>query len=110
MYQSFPGDLLVDLLVLFVIAALYRVNYDAENWKLLTRSFGTLPEVAKVQLLTDSFAMVDAGLLDKIIMWRILEKLEAETGEMLWTLAIPLLTTIHDRLWKSSAFEVMRAI
>ncbi|XP_020279777.1 thyrotropin-releasing hormone-degrading ectoenzyme-like isoform X2 [Pseudomyrmex gracilis] len=85
--------------------ALYRVNYDAENWKLLTRSFETLPEVAKVQLLTDSSAMVDAGLLDKIIMWRILEKLEAETGEMLWTLAIPLLTTIHDRLWKSSAFE-----
>ncbi|KAM0725616.1 Aminopeptidase N [Formica fusca] len=85
--------------------ALYRVNYDIENWKLLTKYFRALPKVAKVQVLTDSSAMVNAGLLDKRIMWSILEKLETESGEMLWTPAIPLLTTIQSRLWDSSVFE-----
>ncbi|GAB1859250.1 Aminopeptidase [Camponotus japonicus] len=85
--------------------ALYRVNYDIENWKLLTKSFRALPKVAKVQVLTDSSAMVNAGLLNKRIMWSILEKLETESGEMLWTPAMPLLTTIQSRLWDSSIFE-----
>ncbi|XP_072760403.1 aminopeptidase N-like isoform X2 [Anoplolepis gracilipes] len=85
--------------------ALYRVNYDIENWKLLTKSFRALPKVAKVQVLTDSSAMINAGLLDKRIMWSILEKLKTESGEMLWTPAIPLLTIIQNRLWDSSVFE-----
>ncbi|XP_050463776.1 thyrotropin-releasing hormone-degrading ectoenzyme-like isoform X2 [Cataglyphis hispanica] len=85
--------------------ALYHVNYDIENWKLLTKSFRALPKVAKVQVLTDSSAMVNGGLLDKRIMWSILEKLETESGEMLWTPAIPLLTIIQSRLWDSSVFE-----
>ncbi|EFN62134.1 Aminopeptidase N [Camponotus floridanus] len=90
--------------------ALYRVNYDIKNWKLLTKSFRALPKVAKVQVLTDSSAMVNAGLLNKRIMWSILEKLETESEEMLWTPAMPLLTTIQSRLWDSSIFEVISEI
>jgi hypothetical protein len=85
---------------------LYRVNYDAENWKLLARSFRALPEVAKVQLLSDSFAMADAELLDARVMWSILRKLEAESGETLWKIAMILLTRIQNRLGDSSVFEV----
>ncbi|EZA61764.1 Aminopeptidase Q [Ooceraea biroi] len=85
--------------------ALYRVNYDVENWKLLAKSFRALPEVVKVQVLSDSFAMADAKLLDKRVMWNILEKLEAESGETLWTIAMIFLTTIQNRLWDSNALE-----
>lgn len=92
-----------------LLTALYHVNYDIENWKLLTRSFHTLPEVVKAQVLTDSSAIANAGLLDKKIMWNILEKLEVESGEMLWTFAMPLLSTIQDRLWNSSTFNVILA-
>lgn len=86
--------------------ALYRVNYDVENWKLLLKSFRTLPEVAKVQLLSDSFAIANAGLLDMRIMWSILQKLEVESGEMLWTHAILTLDTVKDYFWDSNVFKV----
>ncbi|KYM99046.1 Thyrotropin-releasing hormone-degrading ectoenzyme [Cyphomyrmex costatus] len=85
--------------------ALYRVNYDVENWKLLTKSFQILPEITKVQVLTDLSAMTNAGLLDKKIMWNIFEKMEAESGTILWTSALRLLTTIQNRLWDSNLFK-----
>ncbi|XP_012061187.1 PREDICTED: thyrotropin-releasing hormone-degrading ectoenzyme-like [Atta cephalotes] len=85
--------------------ALYRVNYDINNWKLLTKSFQALPEITKVQVLTDSSAMTNAGLLDKRIMWNILEKMEKESGIILWTPALRLLTTIQNRLWDSNLFK-----
>ncbi|XP_019697448.1 thyrotropin-releasing hormone-degrading ectoenzyme-like [Harpegnathos saltator] len=96
-----------DQWILFNInqTALYRVNYDVENWKLLLRSFRALPEVAKVQLLADSFALANAGLLDMRITWSILEKLRTETGEMLWMHAILTLTTVKDYFWDSNVFE-----
>jgi len=89
-----------------LFTALYHVNYDMENWQLLTKSFRALPEITKTQVLTDSSAMVNAGLLDKRIMWNILEKMETESGKILWTPALHLLTTIQDRLWDSSLFKV----
>lgn len=84
----------------------YRVNYDADNWKLLLKSFRALPEVAKVQLLADSFAIANAGLLDMRITWSIVEKLEAESGETLWTHAMLTLATVYDYFWDSSVFKV----
>lgn len=73
---------------------------------MLTKSFRALPEVTKTQILTDSFAIVNAGLLDKRIMWNIFEKLATESGQILWTPALHLLTTIRDRLWDSNLFKV----
>lgn len=92
---------------LSLLIALYRVNYDIENWKLLTKSFRALPEVTKAQVLTDSFAMANAEQLDKRIMWNILEKVETESGEILWKLALHLLTTFQDQFWDSSLFKVI---
>lgn len=88
-------------------SALYRVNYDVENWKLLIKSFQALPEITKAQVLTDSFAIANAGLLDKRIMWNILEKVGTESGEILWTPALRLLTTLQDYFWDSDLFKVM---
>ncbi|KAL6259522.1 hypothetical protein P5V15_009439 [Pogonomyrmex californicus] len=85
--------------------ALYRVNYNVENWKLLSKSFRVLPEITKIQVLTDSSAMANAGLLDKKIMWDILKKVETESGETLWTPVLPLLTTIQSHLWDSNLFK-----
>ncbi|KAL0114630.1 hypothetical protein PUN28_011733 [Cardiocondyla obscurior] len=90
--------------------ALYRVNYDVENWQLLAKSFRALPEITRAQVLTDSFAVGDAGLLEKRIMWDIFEKVETENGEILWTSALRLLTTIHDRLWDSDVFKFVTCI
>jgi len=76
----------------------------------LTKSFQALPEITKVQVLTDSSAMTNAGLLDKKIMWNILEKMEKESGIILWTSALRLLTTIQNRLWDSNLFKVIKVI
>lgn len=58
-------------------------------------------------MLTDSAAMTNAGLLDKRIMWNILEKMETESGTILWTPALRLLTIIQNRLWDSNSFKVI---
>ncbi|XP_050674889.1 aminopeptidase N-like isoform X2 [Leptidea sinapis] len=46
----------------------YRVNYDERNWKLLTaglrRDSGTVPVLARVQLLSDAFALAWTNRLD----------------------------------------------
>ncbi|XP_025986854.2 thyrotropin-releasing hormone-degrading ectoenzyme isoform X2 [Solenopsis invicta] len=85
--------------------ALYRVNYDIENWKLLTKSFRALPEVTKAQVLTDSFAMANAEQLDKRIIWNFLEKMETESGETLWKLTLQVMTTIYDQFRDSSLLK-----
>lgn len=85
---------------------MYRVNYDIENWKLLTKSFRNLPEVTKAQLLSDSSAMTDAGLLDKRIMWDIVGKLETESGEIVWKSAMYSLINVKDCFEDSEVFEV----
>lgn len=103
LWTGFP---LILYLLSLCYLALYRINYDEENWKLLTKSFRTLPEITRVQVLTDSFAMANAGLLGKRIMWNILEKVEAESGEILWTPTLHLLTTIQRRFWDSDLFKV----
>lgn len=89
-----------------LFTALYRINYDVENWKLLTKSFRGLPEITKAQILTDSFTIANAGLLDKKIMWNILEKVETESGEILWTPALRLLTIIQNRFRDLDLFNV----
>lgn len=95
------------VLFFFSCVAMYLVNYDVENWRLLIKSFRALPEVTKTQLLFDSYQIHDARLLEGRILWSIFEKLEAESGEMLWTDAIVILTTIRDRFWDSDILKVI---
>ncbi|KAG7187572.1 hypothetical protein KM043_016642 [Ampulex compressa] len=84
---------------------LYRVNYDIENWGLLTKSFKGLPQVTKAQLLADAFAAANAGLLNHTVPWDILQNLETETGELLWTAALSAFKFVKYRLADSPAFK-----
>ncbi len=56
-------DLMVTVLKFSVIGA-FIVNYDERNWQMLVRNFNSLPLNIKLQLLTDSFVLADAGLAE----------------------------------------------
>nr|XP_050853793.1 thyrotropin-releasing hormone-degrading ectoenzyme-like [Vespula vulgaris] len=84
---------------------LYRVNYDVENWRLLTNRFDILPERTKLQILNDAFAMFNAGLLDQAFLWKILLKFNIDTEETVWLSVKTALEYIEYRLWDSHVFE-----
>ncbi|XP_066603306.1 aminopeptidase N-like isoform X2 [Prorops nasuta] len=83
----------------------YRINYDEENWKLLTNSFNELPTITKSQLLSDSFAMANVGLLNQSLAWSILSKLRNESKKVVWLGAFESLTDIKNRMWDSNGFK-----
>ncbi|XP_047356271.1 thyrotropin-releasing hormone-degrading ectoenzyme-like isoform X1 [Vespa velutina] len=84
---------------------LYRVNYDVENWRLLTNRFDILPETTKLQILNDAFAMFNAGLLDQAFLWKILLKFNVDTEETVWLSVKDAFKYIEYRLWDSQVFE-----
>ncbi|XP_043492833.1 aminopeptidase Q-like [Polistes fuscatus] len=86
---------------------LYRVNYDEENWKLLTNRFDLLPDTTKLQILSDAFAMFNRGLLDQTLLWKFLLKLNVDTGKNVWLLVKDALGYIEYRLWDSQVFRFM---
>ncbi len=58
-----PNELPADRAIKFNVgdAGYYRVEYDDESWKLLTAQVGQLSEADRVNLLMDSWALVEAN-------------------------------------------------
>lgn len=48
----------------FLFAGAFLVNYDKQNWRMLTENFRFLPSDIQLQLLVDSLILSDVGLLD----------------------------------------------
>ncbi|KAK2586530.1 hypothetical protein KPH14_011422 [Odynerus spinipes] len=84
---------------------LYRVNYDVQNWSLLTSRFNFLPETTKLQLLNDAFAMFNAGLIEHDLLTTVLFNFDANTEEAVWLSAVVSLRYIKYRLWDSQDFK-----
>lgn len=40
------------------------MNYDQQNWRMLTKNFKSLPSDVQLQLLVDSLVLANVGLLD----------------------------------------------
>ncbi|KAI4475069.1 hypothetical protein M0802_015303 [Mischocyttarus mexicanus] len=84
---------------------LYRVNYDIENWKLLSNRFDLLPETTKLQIMTDAFAMFNRGLLDLTFIWKFLSKLNVDTEKNVWLSVEADIEYIEYRLSNSNIFK-----
>lgn len=82
----FPVEVTEDKWLVFnedIIAA-YRVNYDEKNWNMLidtlnSDSFSEIPEMNRVQLLTDIFELAYSGIIDYSQALRLGNYLERET-------------------------------
>ncbi|CAB3384996.1 Hypothetical predicted protein [Cloeon dipterum] len=73
--------------------ALYRINYDAENWELLStalrneKNHGGIPTLNRVQIIDDAFSLAKAGLLEYNLALNLLRYLRHEREYFPWKAA-----------------------
>ncbi|XP_065349189.1 aminopeptidase Ey-like [Cloeon dipterum] len=73
--------------------ALYRINYDSENWDLLStalrteKNHGGIPTLNRVQIIDDAFNLARAGLLEYNLALNLLRYLRHETEYFPWKAA-----------------------
>ncbi|XP_065352030.1 aminopeptidase Ey-like [Cloeon dipterum] len=73
--------------------ALYRINYDSENWNLLStalrteKNHGGIPTLNRVQIIDDAFNLAKAGLLEYNLALNILRYLRHERVYLPWRAA-----------------------
>lgn len=82
------------------------MNYDKENWRLLTSRFDRLPETTKLQLLDDAFAAFNAGSVEHDLLFDLLRRFDENTEESVWSLATESWRYIQYRLWDSEDFRL----
>ncbi|XP_065352031.1 aminopeptidase Ey-like [Cloeon dipterum] len=70
--------------------ALYRINYDSENWELLStalrteKNHGGIPTLNRVQIIDDAFNLAKAGLLEYNLALNLLRYLRHEREYLPW--------------------------
>ncbi|XP_050465110.1 aminopeptidase N-like, partial [Cataglyphis hispanica] len=67
----------------------YRVNYDKENWKLITRylkseNYINIHVLNRAQIIDDAFHLMLAQQIEPLIFWDIVTYLEQETDYVAW--------------------------
>ncbi|XP_065349190.1 aminopeptidase Ey-like [Cloeon dipterum] len=73
--------------------ALYRINYDSENWDLLStvlrteKNHGGIPTLNRVQIIDDAFSLAKAGLLEYNLALNLLRYLPHEREYFPWRAA-----------------------
>uniref|UniRef100_A0A1I8NMG2 Aminopeptidase n=1 Tax=Stomoxys calcitrans TaxID=35570 RepID=A0A1I8NMG2_STOCA len=85
------------------LSGIYRVNYDAENWKLLgealkSPNFGNIPLIHRVQLLIDVAALAKSGHIGYSIVFDIMEYLVQERELLPWRVASESFTGIFKAM------------
>jgi aminopeptidase N len=94
-------------------AGFYRVAYEADTLRGMTQGFLALPEVDRVTLLSDSFALMQAGRLPLRAYFQVLEALPRvadSSRTMLWSLARTQLNFLDTTLAGGPAQQQLRAI
>lgn len=72
------------------------VNYDNENWHLLSEKMSTLPELIRTQLLHDALTLSLSGHLNTVVALNMTNFLKKEQSPVVWRTFYPL----ADRLRK----------
>lgn len=75
-----PGCSTAPLLVNAGGQGFYRVQYAPENYSALVQGLATLSPIARITLLSDSFALMQAGRLSLSAYWNLLAQLPAVQG------------------------------
>lgn len=92
----------------------YRVNYDAQNWKLIIeylthKNFTNINPVNRAQLIDDSLNLARAGRLNYNIALALLDYLKNEVDYIPWVAAwhnIPYINKMLTNTEHSTAFKV----
>ncbi|XP_072037073.1 aminopeptidase N-like [Amphiura filiformis] len=90
----------------------YRVNYDTQNWKLLSKQLVTnhsmIPEANRAALLNDAFNLARAGEMSQAIALDITLYLTNETQYVPWKAAISALGYLDNMLSKTGAYGALQ--
>jgi aminopeptidase N len=76
----------------------YRVQYDDQAFEEIAASFGTLAAAERFRLLTDSFALMQAGRLDAGRYLAVVDRLGAERNPTVWDHVLGALRFLRDLL------------
>ena len=90
----------------------YRVEYDAQGFAAISREFAKLSAADQVMLLSDSFALAQAGTLPMKTFFALLAAIPSVQGagrEMLTALAIDDLLLLYKALTGTAAQSALRA-
>ncbi|CAB3385000.1 Hypothetical predicted protein [Cloeon dipterum] len=94
--------------------ALYRINYDAENWDLLAtalrteKNHGGIPTLNRVQIIDDAFNLARAGLLEYSLALNLLRYLRHEREYLPWKAAFANLEYLSRMTKRGGGFGPFR--
>lgn len=89
----------------------YRVNYDEQNWKLLTKHLmdpSRMHEIIptnRAQLLDDSLNLARAGLLNYSIAMNVTQYLYNELDYLPWKSALTAFSYLDDMLIRTAGYD-----
>ena len=93
----------------------YRVNYDEDNWNLLTNQLNTdhsqIDELSRATLIDDAFNLAKGEVIKQIRFFDVIKHLEHETSHIPWTPARDGLSYINTMIytcnnWTYTAYKV----
>lgn len=91
---------------MFVIfsTGFYRVNYDKDNWAMLTADYHQLPEIIRAQLLNDALSLARAGFTKYTTALNLTRQISNDESYFAWASVKEEFTFIHDMLIHTPAF------
>ncbi|RZF34619.1 hypothetical protein LSTR_LSTR008644 [Laodelphax striatellus] len=88
---------------------LFLVNYDADNWKMLTEHIDEMPETVRAQLLHDAMSLALSGRLDMVTMLNVTTFLRREQAPLVWKTFFPLADRLRKIFVGTSALPLYEA-
>lgn len=90
----------------------YRVAYESAAWQVLIRRFGELDDADRITLLSDGFALMQAGqlpLASYFVLLDALPRVHGDSRAMLWAVAGAQLDSLDTAMAGSPARQPLRA-
>lgn len=96
----------------FLFKGYYRVNYEEDNWELLTKQLHSAPwkihQLNRAQLINDACMFVKDGFLPHHIMFNLLRYLSQETDPIPWYTGLTELQNLLHEHADSKAFTELQ--
>ena len=98
--------------MILAIAGYYRVNYDSQNWNLLTqqliKNHSAISVINRAQILDDALKFAEAGHLDYETALNLTRYLERETDYVPWDAALSNLNYISSMMMRTSGYGYLK--
>ncbi|KAJ8968398.1 hypothetical protein NQ317_007791 [Molorchus minor] len=95
------------------MAGIYKINYDDDNWKMITKTlqsgdYHMIPTLNRVQLLSDAADLAFVGTLKYDVFFDMMEYLKSESEYLPWKTALGKTSGLTMHLKKSSIYGVYK--